>query len=136
MNDNAFLGKGWSFPPEFGKRSHGVNMVDGDEDIQQSLCVLLSCSPGERVHRPDYGCDLRRYAFEAMDTAAQTLLRNEIERAVILFEPRIRLISVEFKIDHEQGILRILLDYTINSVNRRSNMVYPFYLNEGTDLIL
>lgn len=111
-------------------------MADGDEDIRQSLWVLLSCAPGERIHRPDYGCDLRKYAFEVMDTAAQTLLRNEIERAVILWEPRISLVSVAFEIDHEQGLLRILLDYTVNRVNRRSNMVYPFYLNEGTDLIL
>ena len=32
------------------------------------------------------------------------------------------------------GILRVTLDYTVRHTNRRTNMVYPFYLNEGTDL--
>ncbi len=135
MEGRTFLGKGWG-GPEFDRASHGVHMADEDEDIRQSLWILLSCSPGERIHRPDYGCDLGKYAFEAMDTAAQTLLRNEVERAVILWEPRISLISIGFEIDHEQGILHILLDYTINRANRRNNMAYPFYLNEGTDLML
>ena len=35
----------------------------------------------------------------------------------------------------KSGILRITLDYTIRRTNRRANMVYPFYLHEGTDLV-
>jgi len=41
---------------------------------------------------------------------------------------------VDFEADEKEGILRILLDYTVRQTNRRTNMVYPFYLNEGTDL--
>ena len=89
---------------------------------------------GERVHRFDYGCPIRRYLFEIMDISAQTLLRDEIERAVVLFEPRVALNRVDFEADEPNGLLRIVLDYTVRQTNRRTNMVYPFYLNEGTDL--
>lgn len=69
-----------------------------------------------------------------MNVATQTLLRDEIERAVVMFESRVDLNRGDFEVDEAAGILRITLDYTIRQTNRRTNMVYPFYLNEGTDL--
>ena len=49
--------------------------------------------------------------------------------------PRVDLNRVDFEVDEAAGILRITLDYTIRRTNRRTNMVYPFYLHEGTDLV-
>ena len=109
-------------------------MVSYEEDIQQSLYVLLSTSPSERVNRYDYGCPLRKYAFEVMDTEMVTQMRNDITRAVMLFEPRITLEEVSFEKKEEEGVLLIKLIYTIVRTNNRSNMVYPFYLNEGTGI--
>ncbi|MBE5080240.1 GPW/gp25 family protein [Phocaeicola dorei] len=133
--DRTFLGRGWSFPPALGSDGMPTRMVSGEENIEQSLLMLLGTSPGERVHRYDYGCPIRRYAFEVMDITTQTLLRDEIERAVVMFEPRVDLHRVDFETDDKEGILKITLDYTIRQTNRRTNMVYPFYLNEGTDLL-
>lgn len=133
--DRTFLGRGWSFPPALDKDGSPTRMAAYEEKIRQSLWTLLSTSPGERVHRYDYGCPIRRYAFEVMDVARQALLRDEIERAVVLFEPRVDLHRVDFEADDKEGILRIILDYTVRQTNRRTNMVYPFYLNEGTDLV-
>jgi len=133
--DRTFLGCGWSFPPILEKGSTPTRMAACEENIRQSLWTLLSTSPGERVHRYDYGCPIRRYAFEIMDISTQTLLRDEIERAIVMFEPRVELNRVNFEVDEKESILRILLDYTIRQTNRRTNMVYPFYLNEGTDLV-
>lgn len=130
----TFLGRGWCFPPALDRDESPARMSDDDANIRHNLRVLFATEPGERVHRYDYGCPVRRYAFEVMDIAAQTLLRDEIARAVVLFEPRISLNRVDFEADDTAGILRITLDYTVRRTNRRSNMVFPFYLNEGTDL--
>ena len=86
------------------------------------------------MHRYDYGCPLRKYAFEVMDTEMVTQMRNDITRAVMLFEPRITLEEVSFEKREEEGVLLIKLVYTVVRTNNRSNMVYPFYLNEGTNL--
>ncbi len=135
MNENStFLGNGWNDPPAFDRNGSPTRMVAYEENVRQSLWTLLNTSPGERVHRYDYGCPIRRYAFEIMDVSTQTLLRDEIERAIVKFEPRVELHRVGFEADEKAGILRIVLDYTIRQTNRRTNMVYPFYLNEGTDL--
>ena len=132
LDNDGFLGKGWNFPPTL--TENGVKMVSYEEDIQQSLYVLLSTSPSERVNRYDYGCPLRKYAFEVMDTEIVTQMRNDITRAVMLFEPRITLEEVSFEKKEEEGVLLVKLIYTIVRTNNRSNMVYPFYLNEGTNL--
>lgn len=133
--DRTFLGNGWSFPPALDKDGTPTRMSAYEENICQSLWTLLSTSPGECVHRYDYGCPVRRYVFEIMDISTQTLLRDEIERAVVMFEPRVDLNRVDFEVDEAAGILRITLDYTIRQTNRRTNMVYPFYLHEGTNLV-
>ena len=133
--DRAFLGKGWGFPPEFDRRSRDVAMISEDEDIQESLRILLSTSPGERVMQPAYGCGLKSLIFENMSESAITEIKDVIERAALFFEPRITLDRVEVDTTGiYDGLIKIKLDYTIRTTNSRSNMVYPFYFQEGTDI--
>lgn len=132
LGNNAFLGRGWSFPPVL--TEDGVRMSSYEQDIEESLRILFSTSPGERVNRYDYGCPLRRYAFEPITTQTITRMRNDITRAVILLEPRITLEEVSFEEQPEKGLLLICLTYTVVRTNNRCNMVYPFYLNEGTNV--
>lgn len=132
LNADAFLGRGWSFPPVL--TDSGMSMATYEQDIEQSLRVLFSTSPGERVNRYDYGCPLRLYAFEPITTATTVQMRADITRAVILFEPRIALEDVSFREQPEEGVLLIQLTYTVVRTNNRNNMVYPFYLNEGTTI--
>lgn len=132
MDTDAFLGRGWSFPPTL--TDGGVAMSAYEEDIEQSLKVLFGTTPGERVNRYDYGCPLPRYAFEPLTTETTVRMRNDITRAVILFEPRITLEEVSFEEEPDKGVLLIQLTYTVIRTNNRNNMVYSFYLNEGTNV--
>ena len=97
--DRTFLGNGWYFLQALDKVCYPVLVSAYEEKIRQSLWTLLSTSPGERVHRYDYGCPVRRYVFEIMDISTQTLLRDEIERAVVMFEPRVDLNRLDFEVD-------------------------------------
>ncbi len=133
--DKAFLGVGWSFPPEFHKRANaiGVKMVAEAEDIGESLAILLSTSPGERIMQPAYGCGLRALVFETINESTVTEIKDVIERAVLFFEPRITLDSIDVNTeDTLAGRLLIQLNYTVRKTNTRSNIVYPFYYLEGS----
>jgi phage baseplate assembly protein W len=133
--DKAFLGTGWSFPPEFNKQARQVKMVSQEEVIRQSLWVLFSTTPGERIMQPAYGCGLKAMVFENITESTATEIRDIIERAILFFEHRITLNRVDLgtsEIYH--GLLNISLEYTIRSTNSRSNMVYPFYLQEGRQI--
>lgn len=133
--EKSFLGRGWGFPPEFDRETGQVRMVTEEEDICQSLGILLSTAPGERIHRFDFGCGIRQFVYEPMTLTTQTIMRNMIEKAVLMYEPRISLERITFDMAREaEGIMEIVLDYVVLKTNRRSNMVYPFYLREGTDI--
>ncbi|OJJ22559.1 hypothetical protein BKI52_07710 [marine bacterium AO1-C] len=131
----TFLGIGWKFPPTFDKRIKSVEMVSEEEDIRQSLYILLSTKQGERIMRPDYGSDVQSMIFEPIDVNTTTYLKESIRRAVLYFEPRITLEDVNVRQDDEEdGLLHVNLEYTIRKTNTRTNMVYPYYILEGTDL--
>lgn len=128
----SFLGVGWSFPPTFQKNPCQVAMVADEEDIEQSLKILLSTRHGERVMQPEYGCNLDVLLFEPINTSLITFVKDIIEKAVLYHEPRIELTKIEIVTDQVlEGILLIELEYVVRTTNSRYNLVYPFYLNEA-----
>jgi len=133
----AFLGRGWSFPPQF-ERSDEVlklQMVSLEEDIRESLAILLATLPGERVMQPSFGCGLNALVFDNVSQSSITKITDLVERAILFFETRITLENLEVLVDDEsKGLIQIHLDYTIRTINTRSNFVYPFYFQEGTDI--
>ena len=133
--DKSFLGRGWAFPPTFNIANGEVAMVAAQEDIEQSLAIIFSTSLGERVLRPDFGCNLNDFQFEPINASLLGLLRDKIEHAVIYHEPRIKLRNLEISEDDSfdaiEGKLKIGLEYSIRGVNSRFNFVYDFYLREG-----
>ncbi|GJL65203.1 MAG: baseplate protein [Nitrospirales bacterium] len=130
----SFLGTGWSFPPTFHRSSQGVEMISDEEDIQSSLAVLLSTDVGERVMQPKYGCNLHRLVFEPLDTTLQAYMKDVIKTAILYFEPRIILNNVTLEPVSEEGRITIDIDYTVATTNTRYNFVYPFYIEEGTEI--
>lgn len=127
----SFLGRGWSFPPTFSK--DGVDMVAAEEDIEQSLHILLTTNLGERIMLPDYGSDLYAYLFEEISTSKTYFIQEVIAKAIINYEPRIELIDVTIdQTEYLDGIVRIKVNYCIRSTNTRFNLVFPFYKTEGT----
>lgn len=129
----SLLGTGWQFPPSFSRES-GVHMAADEEDIRQSLHILLSTEVGERVMQPTYGCNMKRLVFEPLNTSLQTYMKHIINTAILYFEPRIILNNVHLEPVVNEGRIDITLDYTIATTNTRHNYVYPFYKQEGTEL--
>lgn len=134
-NDASFLGRGWAFPPGFSRRTNTVLMVEQEKDIEQSLQILLNTGPGERVMQAKYGSNLKDFVFEIYDQTTITFIRDIIETAIIYHEPRILLEDIRFPdLPDTDGVLKIELVYKIRETNTRSNLVFPFYINEATDL--
>lgn len=129
----AFLGTGWSFPPSFTRHGHTVVTAGGVEDVRQSLRVLFSTVPGERVMLPSYGCALWRMMFRSLTTTATTEIAEAVRKAVLDWEPRVDLRAVTAEADPaEDGRVLVNVSYVIRTINTRDNVVYPFYLREGT----
>jgi len=142
-----FLGRGWSFPPEFNKTTESeeantlmqtkneVAMTTDSDDINNSLIVLLSTRLGERVMFPEYGCDLQEMLFKPLTLTLITQMKGVIERAILYHEPRINILSIEIDTKNElEGKVLIEIDYEIRNTNTRSNLVFPFYKGEATEI--
>ncbi len=136
MSSNAqtsFLGKGWGFPPGFSQDGQDVHCVAEQQDIQQSLQILLNTAQGERIMREDFGCDLQRFMFEEISQSMVNNMTRLITDAVLYYETRIVVNAINVdESSQTQGLLMIAIDYTVRSTNSRFNMVYPFYLNEAS----
>jgi Bacteriophage baseplate protein W len=131
--DAHFLGTGWKFPPEFSRESAGAEMVSAVEDVRESLWILLSTAPGERVMVPEFGCALWRLVFEHLDPTSITEIQELVRRAIVNWEPRVTVDSVTAEADPSvAGLVRIHVAYTIRRTNTRSNLVYPFSIREAT----
>jgi phage baseplate assembly protein W len=134
-NVKSFLGKGWSFPPVFDKLSLGVRMEENEQDIESSIRLVINTYPGERLMQPDFGCSLFRMSFENVDKGSVAQIGEVIRVALLRFEPRILFENVEL-VEHKvnEGIIILRLIYKIIITNTRSNIVFPYYILEGTNL--
>jgi hypothetical protein len=128
LQDSSFFGTGWTFPPSFQKETAGVEMVSDLSDIEESLQILLSTRPGERIMQPDYGCNLDRLMFEPMDTSLKSYVEDVVKTAILYHEPRIEPLSVQIDTSDEiEGWLNVIVEYSVRTTNSRYNFVYPFY---------
>lgn len=129
--EKAFLGRGWAFPTRPAP-SGEVSLVEFEEDIRQSIRIILGTNPGERVMRPDFGAGLNALVFEPVNTTTMALVQHRVELALVTWEPRINLQRVLVSTaPQERNLLLIEINYQVRDTNTFYNLVYPFYLLEG-----
>lgn len=131
---NTFLGRGWAFPVAFLRDANQVSLVENEEDIRQSLIILLNTTIGERVLRPDYGANMEDLLFEALNVTTATMITNRIKRAILFHEPRVKVEEIDMRPDFQDGKIEVLISYFIISTNNRQNLVYPYLFLEATDV--
>jgi uncharacterized protein len=130
--EKAFLGVGWAFPVCL-QPDGQIETVAFEEDIRQAIHILLGTNPGERVMRPDFGAGLNAFVFESLSETTRQRVKTRVENSLIDWEPRIDVQEIKVEIDPlERNKLLIDIHYRVRATNSLSNLVYPFYLQEGT----
>ncbi len=132
LKEHTFLGKGWAFPPSFNFHQKTSNMVAADKDIKESLIILLSTMKNERVMRPDYGTEIIKHVFDEMNNSLHHYIIDLITNAILLNEPRVDIENITLDMEMEKIIISI--DYIIRSTNSRQNLVYPYFITQGTNV--
>jgi phage baseplate assembly protein W len=130
--NRAFLGIGWAFPP--GVQADGtIAEAVYEEDIRQAIRIIIFTNRGERVMRPDFGAGLNEFIFANVNTTTMALVETRVRESLITWEPRIEVQEVRVTSDPgERNKLLIDLTYRVRATNTLHNLVYPFYLQEGT----
>jgi Bacteriophage baseplate protein W len=123
-----FLGRGWSFPIQ-ATQARIAESAD-EKKIRQSIWMILSTAPGERVMRSDFGCGIYNLVFASFSDAMVGQVMNEVAQALGRWEPRIDVLGISVKpADDEPNLALIAIDYAIRSTNSRFNLVYPFFVS-------
>jgi phage baseplate assembly protein W len=126
-----FLGVGWKLPVQLDEQNE-IAFSRYEEDIGESIWIILSTAPGERLMRPDFGCGIREYIFAPNNTRTAGLVRFQVEEALSRWEPRIELEEVAVKPDlRDPAVMLINISYRVRATDSRFNLVYPFYLERG-----
>jgi uncharacterized protein len=126
-----FLGVGWKFPIELNNAGE-ISFSRYEEDIRESIWIILSTAPGERLMRPDFGCGIHQFIFALNDTRTAGLVQFHVEEALTRWEPRIELQQVQVQADPgNPALLLVIIEYRVKANDSRFNLVYPFYLERG-----
>ena len=130
LDPRSYLGRGWSFPVRVGLDG-GIRLSAYDEDIAESIRIILGTSKGERVMRPDFGCGIHDLVFAAISETTRTEIEETVRSALAEFEPRIDVTAVSVsRGQHLDGRLDVSIDYVVRGTNNQLNIVYPFYIKE------
>lgn len=127
-----FLGRGWAMPVEIDARTGRVAFVSFEDDIKQSIRIILETSPGERVMRPSFGCGIHDLVFENLNSLTIQRVKSAVEDALRQWEARIDVLDVSIDESATRfGQLLIELEYRVRRTNQTDNLVFPFYFDEG-----
>ena len=128
----AFLGVGWKFPLQVNSAG-GVAVSLYEQRVEESIYLILSTARGERLMLPDFGCGIHDLVFSPDNAATATRVVRAVRQALTACEPRIDVLDVAADATADQpNLLLIRVNYRIRSNNAIGNLVYPFYIQEGS----
>src|SRR2546427_469346 len=88
-----FIGSGWAFPLRIDARG-GIDLARGEDDVRESILMILSTPIGERRMRPQFGCGVHDLVFATNSPATHGLIAYHVAEALALSDPRITLLEL------------------------------------------
>lgn len=134
MSENRdYLGKGLRFPVSINLNG-GVSSSALEENVRQSIFIILGTAPGERLYRPEFGCRIHDLMFAPNNGLTAARAEVYCEEAIYKFEPRIEFVKCgAYPNSDEPNRLDVRIEYVIAGKNDKRNLVYPFYLKTEDD---
>jgi phage baseplate assembly protein W len=127
-DDKELLGTGWEFPPRFEITTKTVGMLSGQEDVENSIQIIIETKMGERVMRNEFGSEIHDLLFEPLSANMRTYMTTSLKNALTRNEPRINVLSVDLEQrDPHLGRVDIKINYQTIDSRSTNNLVVPFY---------
>ena len=130
-NKSDVVGSGWAFPVRSDVRGR-ISLARRAQDIEEAIRIILLTPKGQRVMRPEFGCQIHDLIFAPNDATTAGLAVFYVEEALAMWEPRIRVLDVmAVPDDSNDSRLMIRIEYEIKSTYDRRSLVFPFYRIPG-----
>jgi phage baseplate assembly protein W len=127
MDAARVYGKGMAFPPRVGADGR-IAWSEGEDNIRESMRVILMTEPGERLRLPQFGAGLGRFLFEPNIVATHTLIAERIQDALGRWEPRVRVEAVDVQADRtdpQAAIATITYRLVATQTQERVSLAVP-----------
>lgn len=122
-----YIGSGFAAPLQINVQG-GIQLSNRTANLEESICIILRTSLGERVYRSNFGSRLSELAYEPLNLQTLLQIRLYVEEAIEMWEPRITLRGVQTEPDPMRGKVNITLSYQPKDSHDLRSFVYPFYL--------
>ncbi len=122
-----FLGVGWKLPTDLDQNR--VAVAKYEDSVRQSIWMILGTAKGERMMRPNFGCDIHERVFAPNSPGTIGLIVSDVQDSLMEWEPRIDVLNIDTIPDPAQpNVILIQVNYRVRTTNNAFNLVYPFYL--------
>ena len=122
-----FIGAGLSFPLRI-DATGAIALVGRDDELRQSMRLILGTAFGERPMRPEFGCGIHDIVFMPANATTAGRVAYEVRAALEQWEPRIDVLDVDVTFEPEStSTMYVDVSYTPKGVNDPRNLVFPFY---------
>jgi phage baseplate assembly protein W len=91
-----------------------IRPVSDDKAVKSALINLLRSPVGSKPFYPDFGVDINKYLFEMADPITESMINEDIAKAIKRFEPRAEVIAIESSME-DYGI-EIKIEYYIKNI--------------------
>jgi len=133
--EEEILGRGWAFPPKFDKNTNAPEMLVGEEDVKNSIEVIIKTKLGERVFRNDFGSRIYELLFEPLNENMKTYMVDSLKISLANNEPRIEVQRIRLEqADLSVGRVDITIEYQLIQINKTNNLVIPFYTPDNISI--
>jgi hypothetical protein len=123
-----FIGRGWAFPIRT-DATGGIALVAREQELAESIRLILGTAKGERPMRPEFGCGIHDQVFAPMDATTAGRVSYDVRAALDRWEPRIDVMSVDVTYpEGTNGVMYVDITYSERETNDRRNLVFPFYV--------
>lgn len=127
-----FLGVGWKFPLQVTAAGR-IAQSRYEQRIEEAIYLILSTAKGERTMMPDFGCGIHELVFAPNNVQTRALVVQQVREALVAHEARVDVLDVTAESsDGEPNLLLVRVNYRVRANNALGNLVYPFYINEGS----
>lgn len=108
----------------------GIELIHEEASIRQSMLLLMSTRPGERVMRPDYGCELHKLIFSPNDETSAGLAIYYVKQALNKWEPRIDILKVDADANPlDPTRLDIMLIYRVRTTQKTDELTFSIEMS-------
>lgn len=98
MASGRLFGRGISFPPRVGPDGR-LKWSEGEENVRESIRIILMTEQPERLRAPGFGGSLGRFLFEPNTVTTRRSIQDRITKELAQWEPRIHVESVDVSQD-------------------------------------